>query len=227
MLDQGVLVGDHKHRGAPAVDLAEQVHNLEGQGRVDIAGGLVGHDHAGVVHQGPGQADPLLLAAGEFGGVVLGLVLQSHQAEDVGHPFFDGPGRSPHHPHGKGHVVIHGHVVDQAEILEHDAHLPADIGDFPLADVGHVHPVYDHLAGVGPLLAHDELEEGALSRAGRAHDKHKLAFFHVQVDVVQGLGAVVIYFRYIAKFNQMYPSSPYGGSQAGRGRSYTQQHPSA
>ena len=207
VLDQSVLVGDHEHRGAPAVDLAEQVHNLEGQGGVDIPGGLVRHDHAGVVHQGPGQTHPLLLAAGELGGIVLRLVLQPHQAEDVRHPGLDGPGGSSHHPHSEGHVVVDRHVVDEAEVLEDDAHLPADVGDLPLADVGHVHPVHNHLAGVGALLTHNQLEESALAGAGRAHDKHKLPFFHGEVDVVQGLGAVVVHFRYIAKLDQMDPSN--------------------
>ena len=193
VLDQGVLVGDHEHRGAPAVDFAEQVHNLKGQGRVDVARGLVGDNHGGVVHQGTGQAHTLALAAGKLGGVMLGLVLQAHQAEDVGYPLADGTGGGAHHPHGKGHVVVDSHVVNQAEILEHNAHLPADVGDFPFRQAGNIHAVHDNLAGIGPLFAHDQFQEGAFARAGGAHDKDELALLHREVDVVEGLRAVVIH----------------------------------
>ena len=159
-------MGDHEHRGAPAVDFAEQVHNLKGQGRVDVARGLVGDNHGGVVHQSTGQAHTLALAAGKLGGVMLGLVLQAHQAEDVGYPLADG---------------------------EHNAHLPADVGDFPFRQAGNIHAVHDNLAGIGPLFAHDQFQEGAFARAGGAHDKDELALLHCKVDVVEGLRAVVIH----------------------------------
>ena len=63
MLDQRVLVGNHKHSGTPAVDLAEKVYNFKGEGRVDVAGGLVRHNHRGVIHQRARQAHTLAFAA--------------------------------------------------------------------------------------------------------------------------------------------------------------------
>ena len=48
VFDQRVLVGHHKHGGTPAVDLTEKVYNFKGEGRVDVAGGLVRHNHRGL-----------------------------------------------------------------------------------------------------------------------------------------------------------------------------------
>ncbi len=157
MLDQRVLVGHHKHGGTPAVDLTEKVYDFKGEGRVDVAGGLVRHNHRGVIHQRARQPQALAFAARKLCGVMLRLVLQADQAEDIGHPLADGLGRSPHHTHGKRHIVVDRHVVYQAEILENNSHLPADVGNLPLADAGHIHAVHDDLAGVGPLFAHDKL----------------------------------------------------------------------
>lgn len=95
MLHQAVLMGHHQHRGAPAVDFAEQVHNLKAQGRVNVARGLVRDDELRIVDQCPGQTHPLTLTARELRGVVLGLVLQAHQTEDIGNPLADGPGLAP------------------------------------------------------------------------------------------------------------------------------------
>ncbi len=146
-------MGHHQHRGAPAVDFIEKVNYLKGQRRVNVARGLVGDYHLRVVHKGPRKAHPLALAAGKLGGVVLGLVLKAHKAEHIGDSLAYGLSGGAHHTHGKGHVVVHRHMVDKPEILKHHAHLAAHIGYFPLAQVGDVLAVHQYLSGAGALLA--------------------------------------------------------------------------
>ena len=102
-------------------------------------------------------------------------------------------GGRAYHTHGKSHVVIDGHVVDEAEILEDNPHLTADIGNFPLGQPSHIHSVHDNLAGIGPLFTHDKFQEGAFACAGRSDDKDKLALIHRKVDIVEGLCAIVIH----------------------------------
>src|SRR5512135_929222 len=67
------LVGDHDHGDVLlVVELLEDGHDLEAGLAVEVAGGLVGQDHGGVVEQGPGDGHPLLLAARELVGLVVG-----------------------------------------------------------------------------------------------------------------------------------------------------------
>ena len=87
--------------------------------------------------------------------------------------------------HGKGDVLIHRHGRDEAEILEDDAHLTAQIGHLMAAQVGNVLAQHGHLALGGGLLPQDELQQGGFARAGMAQQKHELAFVHVEVDVFQ------------------------------------------
>ena len=60
----GVMGGHDDRDGLLArLQLVEERHDLLRARRIEVAGGLVGDDHPGPVGQGPGDGDPLLLAA--------------------------------------------------------------------------------------------------------------------------------------------------------------------
>ena len=62
------LVGDHQDGDAEvAVEVGQQVHDLERGLAVEIAGRLVGEQHVGVGDDRAGDGDALLLAAGKLG----------------------------------------------------------------------------------------------------------------------------------------------------------------
>ena len=81
------VVGDEHDGGAELVAAAsQQVEDLGLDGDVERGGGFVGDDHARVQHQGLGDDDALLLAAGELVGVVVHPHLgvgDAHPAQDV------------------------------------------------------------------------------------------------------------------------------------------------
>jgi hypothetical protein len=65
-----VVVGHHEHRGAALVrDLPEQLHHDAAAHAVERGRGLVGEDERGLVGEGAGDGDALLLAAAEHLGV--------------------------------------------------------------------------------------------------------------------------------------------------------------
>ena len=55
----------------PLLQVLHQVEDLGLDGHVEGRHRLVGHDQLGLEGQGPGQADPLALAAGELVGVAV------------------------------------------------------------------------------------------------------------------------------------------------------------
>nr|BFF16361.1 hypothetical protein GCM10025699_76640 [Microbacterium flavescens] len=65
------------------VDPPQQVEHLARRLRVEGAGRLVRDEHVGAVRQGPGDADALLLAARELGGVLEGLVRETDEVEQL------------------------------------------------------------------------------------------------------------------------------------------------
>ena len=78
------IVGDHQDGLAqPAVQIAQNVENRFGVLGVQIAGGLVGQENGRVVHDGAGDGDALLLAAGKLVGFVIQAVADAEQAQDL------------------------------------------------------------------------------------------------------------------------------------------------
>ena len=62
-LDQLAIVRRDEHRRAARVDVAKQVHDLERQIGIEIAGRLVGEDELRLVDERARNGDALLLAA--------------------------------------------------------------------------------------------------------------------------------------------------------------------
>ena len=184
MIHQALFVGHHHHGGAQGVDALQQGHDLQGAGGVQVAGGLVGHDGAGIVHQGPGDGHSLLLAAGQLIREPAALAVQPHQAQHIGDAAFDLPGGGPHRPHGQAQIVVHGFVADQAEILEDHPHGAAHQGNLTPGDVAHGEAVDHHPAPGGHQLAGQQLDDGGLSAAGGAHQEHEFSVLNLKRNAI-------------------------------------------
>src|SRR5262245_12190361 len=65
------LVGDDDDGDAVTVQVLEQGHDLHAGPRVESASGLVGQDEYGLIDEGAGDGDALLLTAGELSGVMM------------------------------------------------------------------------------------------------------------------------------------------------------------
>ncbi len=70
---------DHR-RVRIAVELLEQLDDAHAGGVIEIAGGLVGEEHARRVDERARDRDALLLAAGEPDGIVVGAVASPTRA---------------------------------------------------------------------------------------------------------------------------------------------------
>src|SRR5699024_5324307 len=88
-VDCDVVAGGHDDGGALLVDAVEQVHDLGGGIRVEVAGGLVGKQDEWAVDGGAGDGHALLLAAGKFVREAVLLALQAPRFKGGRDQLFD------------------------------------------------------------------------------------------------------------------------------------------
>lgn len=118
-LDDVHLVGDEQDGQAELlVEVAQQLEDGAGGLGVERGGRLVREEHLGVAYQGAGDADALLLAAGELAGVRLRLVGEADQVEQ-----FEGLARAVAAWHAEDlqrefHIALDGARGEQVEVLE-------------------------------------------------------------------------------------------------------------
>ena len=177
------MVMGHHHQGGVvlAVETKQQFdHRLPGLA-VEVAGGLVRQQQAGAGHEGTGNGDPLLLAAGE----ARRQVVQPLSQTDLGQQL-PGTGLAVGLPPqlGRQHDVFQGaQGGQQQERLEHEPHL---LGPQPGASLlvqpgeGVAEDLY--LAAARQIETGQQTEQGGLAGTGRTDQRQRLAGIDLQID---------------------------------------------
>src|SRR6202034_2590047 len=105
--DGHVVGGDHEGGAVLGVEVQQQVDDLGSGGGVEVSGGLVGQEQAGLHDQGAGDRDALLLAARQLRGQGAGGRVE---------------GQVPSVRQRRGYdVVAGGQRREQVELLEHES----------------------------------------------------------------------------------------------------------
>src|SRR5579864_3278557 len=159
------------HEAGPAVP--QPGHRLLDQdlgSSVDVAGGLVQDQDAGVRQEGPGDGDQLLLPGGDVGGVFLEhrLVAVGKGANELvdvgggggGHDLLAG---GPGPPVGD---VVRDRSAEEPGVLKHHAE---DAAYLVPGQVASVDPLDPDGSGVDLVEAHQEIDDSGLAGPGRAH----------------------------------------------------------
>ena len=123
MLRNLPLVGDQDDRDAVPIELLEYAHDLIAGPAVQVTGGLVGQDDGGLVDEGPGDGDALLLPAGKLAWLMVQPVTQAHALEGLARAAAPVLSTAVHQ--GKLHVGQGGRAGQQVEGLEHEPNLLA------------------------------------------------------------------------------------------------------
>ena len=149
--------------------------------RVDGAERLVHQDHRRVRRQPAGDADALLLAAGELSWVAVAVAgrIEADELEQLVHP---GAGTSLvplEQSRYEADVLGHGEVREEAAALDHVADRASQFVLVALPDVVTVDQ--DRALG-GFDQPVDHLQRGGLAAAGRAHEHDDLAGRDVQAE---------------------------------------------
>ena len=167
--------------GLDALEL--QLH-LAAQLEVEGAEGLVEQQHPGVVDQGAGHGDALLLAAGELVRLLAGLLPELDQVEHLLDLLLHRLDAAP--AQAEGDVLEDVEVREEGVGLEDGVHRPLvgrQMGDLLVAEV--------HGAGGGVLQTRDHAQGGGLAAAGGAEEGEEGALGHGQVERVDGGEAAV------------------------------------
>ncbi len=206
------FVGDDDDGDAGAVEFLEEFHDLATAVGIEVAGGFIGHEDGGIVDEGAGDGDALLLAAGEF----VGAVVEALAEADLFEEFLRAGGFVVDFvavDEWEGDVVDGGGAAQEVELLEDEADgFGADVGELVVVEPGDVFVEELEGAGVGLVEEAEEVEEGRFAGAGLAHDGDEFTGFNVQGDATQGLDDHVahgIAFGDVAKFD-------HGGKRRGK-----------
>ena len=97
------------------MEVLEQVHDRVAVLGVEVARRFVGEQHGRIAGQRAGDGDPLLLAAGELRGKMLGAVGHADFFERLVDPLFTLGGGHAAVGQRKVHVFINRQVADQVE----------------------------------------------------------------------------------------------------------------
>ena len=177
---------DDEGDAALPVELEQEVLDHRAGGRVEVARGLVGEDHGGVVDQGPGDRDPLLLPARQVGGTAGGLLRHVQALEHVQGTAPARSGADPGDAQRQHHVLQDGLVRGQVELLEHEP----ERGVARLVELTGRHrrrrpAVQGHRAAGGRVEQREKVHQGRLARAGLPDDGDGLPVPDAQVHAPQ------------------------------------------
>ena len=180
------VMGDHHDRVPVLVDdLAQQREHAAPGLRVQRSGRLVGEHHLGPGDERPGDRDALLLASGELGGTVAQALLQPDPRGDFAH--LRAPRAATVQAQRQADVLGDRERRHQVEGLEDepDPLAPQDRQP-PLAEPRQVSVAERDGAGGGPVEPRRNVQERALARPRRPHDRGERPTGEPDGDPVQG-----------------------------------------
>src|SRR6266850_3890822 len=179
------LVRDHQHRHALSREVAHDVEDLADHLGVQRAGRLVEQHDARVHRERAGDRDTLLLAAGESGRMLVGLLRDPHLLEER-HGLCARLGlRHPTHLARREHDVLgRGEVGEEVEGLKHHPDVAAQLVHVDGRVVDR-QSVDDKLSAVDRLQLVDGPDHRALSGARRTDDHDDVALAHAEVDAAE------------------------------------------
>ena len=172
------VVGDQQNGEAGALpELQQEVLHRFADLEIQSPEGFIQQQDAGVGGQGAGDGHPLLHAAGQFTGQLVGGFAEAHHFEEVGRAFADLRRLHPLQPHAEGHVFGGVQPRVKAVFLKH--HAPIRTG------AAHGLPVDADAAAAGVFQAGDQAQDRAFAGARTPHQGHELPGLHGQRQAIE------------------------------------------
>ena len=136
---------------------------------------------------GPGNGDPLLLAAGHLHRLMLDAAQQTHSFQRFHCQLPALIGADSLIDQGELHIFQHRQALDQIILLKDEADLPvADAGEFPIGEFPYIGSVQIVLSMGGDVQTPQYVHHGGLAGTGLSHHRHELSAVNGQAHTVQG-----------------------------------------
>ena len=114
-------MGGNDNGRSALITLVQEIHHPFRRGCIEVAGWLIDQNHGRGVGNGPGQGDPLLLAAGEFPGNGIVFVGEVELIEEIPYSFVDDLRFFIGYFHRDRDILGGGSIGQQFEVLVGDA----------------------------------------------------------------------------------------------------------
>src|SRR6516165_6950588 len=187
LIHQRDIVGGEQHRGAGFVELDEQPQQSLRVIGIDIAGWLVGEQQLRARDHGARDRGALLLTAREDWRQRPHPLAQPYPVQELHHLLAIALLGAPHHAERQRHVLIGGHVIEQAKVLEHDADAPAQRRQRVLAQGRHIVAEQRDETTRGAQRQEQHAQQRSLSRARRSGQELKRMRIDAERQIAQDL----------------------------------------
>ena len=179
------VVGDeHDALAEHLLQTQELVLHVAPDQRIERRERLVEKPDVRLDREAAGDADTLLLAAGQLARETVLAPFQSDQTDDLERPLAPRVPVLPAHLERVGDVVEHRAVRQQAEALEHHAHLaPAQLDEPAFVERADVLPLDGELSGRRLEQSRQAAHERRLARSRQPHHHEHLAARDVEGDL--------------------------------------------
>ena len=192
-LDHRDFMRDQDDRHAERlVDVAEQGEDRRRRLRIERGRGFIAQQNLGLRRQRPGNADTLLLSAGQFRRIAVTLVGKADEFQQRTDALLDLGARAAGDFQRQRHVVEHGAHGQQIEVLEDHSDLAADTDQFALRQAGDVGAVDNDPSRRRLFQAVDEADECGLAGAGAADDAEHITAGDIEGHSVQRADVVCL-----------------------------------
>ena len=166
-----VIVSDENEGLALFVKFVEEAKDLGTGGRIEITRGFVGEDDQGIVDEGAGDGDALLLAAGKFEGFVVEAILQANEDGQSRGNFATLLFRPILVIERDFDILEDRQLLDKIIGLENEPEpSAADGGEGVVLHARDILAAQEILTRGGPIEAAEQIEHGGLATTGRSHD---------------------------------------------------------
>ena len=148
--------------------------------------GFVAHQQRRTIHDGSGDRNALLFAAGKLVGALIELVLQANETQDLGNLRLDDVAAFPDYLERECNVFENGLVRQEFEVLENAADIAAQIGHAPVTHRAQILARDEDMAVGGLQLARDQFDKRGFARSGMTYQKDEFSRIDLQGNVMQG-----------------------------------------
>src|SRR5467141_3007111 len=219
LIHQRDVVGCDNHRGAGLVQLDEQPQQSPPQGRIDVAGRLIRQQQQRPRDHGARDRRALLLAPGQHRRQGIHSLAKPDPFQQIDHLLAIARFLAPHHPERQRHVFIGSHMIEQAEVLQHDTYSLAQVGNFIFAEHRDVVAEQIDQAAGRPQRQEQQPQQRGLAGAGRPGEELEGMGGDQETEVAQNLRAKPVTQSDIFEPNQAQLRSTWGADREPEARS--------